>query len=114
MKLKNYIEWTRTTRNNSLSEKEHKLNAVVGLTAEAGELLDLHKKIAFQGHPEEQHSEDIVKELGDVFWYLAYIIDVNNLNLEEIIDINVDKLSKRYNKGFSEVSSSKRKEYMPK
>lgn len=114
MKLDDYIKWTRTTRNNSLTEKEHKLNAVVGLTAEAGELLDIHKKIMFQGHPQERHTDDIIKEIGDVFWYLSYVIDMYGFDVEEILDHNVYKLMERYSKGFSEASSYNRKEYSTK
>lgn len=53
----------------------------------------------FQGH--DIDIEHIAKELGDVAWYLAVGAYSIGYNLEEILQMNVDKLKARYPDGFS-------------
>ena len=44
--------------------------------------------------------EKLAKELGDVAWYLAETAYALDLSLEQILRGNLDKLQKRYPKGF--------------
>ena len=82
------------------------LNAVMGLCGEAGEVIDLVKKQRFQGHPLDRDA--LVKELGDVAWYLAEAAQGLGVPLEEIMRRNLDKLHKRYPKGFTPEQSMRR------
>lgn len=66
---------------------------------EAGEAIDLMKKVLFQGH--EFDREHMAKELGDIAWYLAVSADAIGYDLESILQMNVDKLRTRYPDGFS-------------
>jgi len=51
---------------------ERLLTAAVGITAEGGEFTEIVKKIAFQGKElNDDTKTHLVKEMGDVFWYLA-------------------------------------------
>lgn len=76
--------------------------AVNGLSGEAGEVADLWKKIKFHGQDlDEATREDFVKELGDLFWYLAQASLALNVPLEEIVMRNEAKLKKRHPQGFS-------------
>ena len=70
---------------------------VLGLGGESGEVLEKFKKIVRDKNGEltAQDKEDIVKELGDVLWYIAVIADELNYDLQEVADINVKKLQKR-------------------
>ena len=95
----------------SFEEDEYLLriiNGVMGLNGEAGECIDLVKKHIFQGHDFDK--EHLVKELGDVAWYLAITADAIGYDLETIMQMNVDKLKVRYPKGFEEARSTHRKE----
>ena len=88
------------------------LTAALGLTAEAGEFTEVVKKIVFQGKP---YNEDNVfhmkRELGDICWYLAQAFMALDTNFEEILDMNIEKLSARYPEGtFDEYYSENRKE----
>ena len=88
------------------------LTASLGLTAESGEFTEVVKKIVFQGKP---YNEDNVfhmkRELGDICWYLAQAFMALDTNFEEILDMNIEKLSARYPKGtFDEYYSENRKE----
>ncbi len=74
------------------------LNGVLGLNGEAGEVADMVKKSMFQGHTID--FEHMAKELGDVAWYVAVTADAIGYDLETILQMNVDKLRKRYPNGF--------------
>ena len=75
-------------------EKDHFLNASIGLASEAGEVLDCHKKLFY--HRDKDYSEEIKLEIGDVFYYLIKIMDLHNLTLEEVLEANRVKLMARY------------------
>ncbi len=84
------------------------LNGALGLTGEAGEVADMVKKHIFHGH--DLTPEDIIKELGDVCWYLALMCTAIGVSLEEVMSKNIEKLEKRYPEGFSESASINRTE----
>ena len=83
-------------------------NCALGLTGEAGEVADHVKKAMFQGH--ELDPEHIAKELGDISWYVAVMAYAIGYNLEQIFQMNVDKLWKRYPEGFDAERSINREE----
>ena len=88
------------------------LTAALGLTAESGEFTEVVKKIIFQGKP---YNEDNVfhmkRELGDICWYLAQAFMALDTNFDEILDMNIEKLSARYPEGaFDVYYSENRKE----
>ena len=84
------------------------LNGVLGLAGESGECVDMLKKHLFQGHPLDK--EHMAKELGDVAWYLAVTAHAIGYKLEDVLQMNVDKLRARYPKGFNPEQSLHRKE----
>ena len=85
----------------------HLLTAALGLTAESGEFTEVVKKILLQGKP---YNEDNVfhmkRELGDICWYIAQACMALDTSFDEIIEMNVDKLKKRYPGGEFDVSKS--------
>lgn len=96
------IEALRTEHGMS-KEYPRIFNGLMGLCGEAGEAIDILKKHAFQGH--DLDVEHLAKELGDVAWYLAISAHALGYTLEEILQMNVDKLRARYPEGFdSELS----------
>ena len=84
------------------------LNGVMGLNGEAGECIDILKKCMFQGH--DLDSEKLIEELGDVAWYLAISADALDIKLEDLLQMNLDKLYKRYPEGFDAERSIHREE----
>lgn len=84
------------------------LNGVLGLCGESGECADMVKKHLFQGHSLDK--EHLAKELGDVAWYLAITANALGYDLETVLQMNVDKLRKRYPDGFSADRSQHREE----
>ena len=84
------------------------LMGCLGLAGESGELLDLFKKWIFHRKPlDEEHAK---KELGDVMWYVAEIAHSMGWDLDEVMQMNVDKLKARYPQGFSTDLSNHRKD----
>ena len=91
---------------------ERLLTAAVGMCAEAGEFTEVVKKIVFQGKPvNEENLFHLKRELGDIMWYVAQACMGLNVSLDEIIEMNVDKLKSRYPGGEFDVHySENRKE----
>ena len=83
-------------------------NGLMGLNGEAGEAIDILKKFLFQGH--ELDKKHLARELGDVAWYLAVTADALGYYLEDIFQMNIDKLKARYPDGFDQERSVNRKE----
>lgn len=88
------------------TEMEGVINCALGLTGEAGEVADLVKKAVYQGH--EFDKEHYVKELGDVLWYIATGASAVGYSLNEIMQINIEKLKNRYPDGFDAENSMHR------
>ena len=91
---------------------ERLLTAAVGMSAEAGEFTEVVKKIIFQGKPvTEENLFHLKRELGDIMWYVAQACMGLDTTIDEIIEMNVDKLKSRYPGGKFDVHySENRKE----
>lgn len=83
------------------------LNGCLGLAGESGEVLDMVKKWVF--HEKELDREHLKKEIGDVMWYVAMLCESFGFELDEILQMNVDKLKARYPEGFDPERSNHRK-----
>jgi NTP pyrophosphatase (non-canonical NTP hydrolase) len=84
------------------TDRDHILNAVLGLAGEAGEVADLHKKMFYHAD-KEGRQEELLNELGDVAFYLLKVLDLNGWTLEDALEVNRAKLMKRHPKFFEEV-----------
>lgn len=83
-------------------------NAVLGLTGESGECADIVKKHLHHEHPFEK--DHFVKELGDILWYVALGCEVVGVSMEDVMQMNIEKLKARYPDGFNPEQSLYRKE----
>lgn len=88
------------------NQREWLGNFGLGIAGEAGEVADMLKKHLFQGH--DLDKDGLVKELGDVLWYIAALASVIGVGLEDIAEENLIKLRKRYPTGFNEQHSRER------
>ena len=107
MTINEYQKLAMTTLNPDLSNKDVLINGVMGLCGEAGEAIDIVKKHLAQGHPLDR--EKLIKELGDIAWYLAETATALDISLEEVLMRNIEKLKNRYPAGFSTECSIHRK-----
>jgi len=79
---------------------ERMLTAAVGMSAEAGEFTEIVKKIIFQGKPvNEENLFHLKRELGDIMWYVSQACLGLDISLEEVIQMNFEKLNARYPEG---------------
>lgn len=108
MTINEYQKLAMTTLNPKLDKKDVLINGVMGLCGESGEAIDIVKKHLAQGH--ELDREHLIKELGDVAWYLAETATALDITLEEVLSQNIEKLKKRYPQGFEVEKSVGRKE----
>lgn len=75
--------------------QDHVLNAAVGFASEAGETLDIHKKMFY--HTEGvDYSQKLIHELGDCCYYLTKLLQLHGLTLEEVLAANKEKLESRH------------------
>ena len=81
--------------------------AASGISAEGGEFAEIVKKLKFQGKPwNEANKEHLVKELGDIMWYVAQAALALDVRLDEVIYTNTLKLAARYPNQMFEVGYS--------
>ena len=98
MNANEYQKLAMTTLNPALSQKDVLINAVMGLCGESGEAIDIVKKHLHQGHDLDR--EKLIKELGDIAWYLAEAATALDITLDDVLEQNIEKLKKRFPEGF--------------
>ena len=108
MRANEYQQLAQRTSNKKLLWEQQLLNGVLGLCGESGEIADLIKKNRMQGHSLD--IEHVAKELGDVCWYIAETATAIGYDLETIMQMNIDKLKKRYPEGFDTERSQHREQ----
>ena len=106
MNINEYQKEAMTLLNPDIPQRDVLLNALMGLCGESGEAIDLLKKHLFQGHALDR--EKMIKELGDVAWYLAEAATGLGVDLSEVLQRNLDKLHARYPQGFDTQRSQHR------
>ena len=94
MDFETYKELTRTTAVYPKDIEEQYL--VLGLANEVGEFLGKCKK---ELRGDGVTLEAKMAELGDIFWYLARLVDHYDLTHQEILQSNFDKLMDRKERG---------------
>lgn len=79
MDYKEYKQMVIKSEVGSLTDYPKVLHAMMGMNGEAGECIDILKKVMFQGH--ELDVDHLLNELGDVCWYTMLFI--NEIGLDE-------------------------------
>lgn len=103
----NYRDLIIHTRNSALSERDQLGSAALGLAGEAGEVVDLLKKHLYHGHTLDRMK--LLRELGDVRYYLEWLMLLVDTDIGEVEQLNINKLMQRYPGGFSVEASTRRK-----
>ena len=74
----------------------------LGLAGETGEVADMLKKHFNGSKPlDAERIEKLKLELGDVMWYIASLCDGLNFDMNQIAEMNIEKLRKRHGDSFS-------------
>ena len=106
---KQYSEFLKRLHNLEVEgfPTERLLTAAVGMSAEAGEFTEVVKKMIFQGKPvNEENLFHLKRELGDIMWYVSQACIGLDISLEEVIQMNFEKLSARYPEGTFSIERS--------
>lgn len=70
------------------------IHAILGITGEAGELLDVIKRaVIYRKEIDVQHA---IEELGDIEFYLEALRQDLHITRQKCLDANIDKLGIRY------------------
>ena len=107
MTLNEYQELAGRTINMNLSREEQLRHALFEMCAELGEVHSIYQKV-YQGH--KISMDDLKKEIGDLLWGIAELCTVNGIWMDEIANINIEKLKKRYPEGFDPEKSLHRED----
>lgn len=77
------------------------MDKVLGLVGESGEFADKVKKILRDDNAEmsKEKRQLLIKELGDVLWYIALLAKHLDVSMEEVAKLNIDKLKSRHVRG---------------
>ena len=92
MTTEEYTKFVESTRNYK-SKEEDFYERLTGLAAEAGEVSGIYQKAIRD--KTEVFRDDLVSELGDVLYYLTALASINNIDLNELMVTNKEKLVKR-------------------
>ena len=76
---------------------ERLMTGAIGLNAEGGEVMEIVKKLVFQGKKwDDETVFHLKRECGDVLFYLIEVCIALNITISEVAEMNVEKLQKRY------------------
>jgi NTP pyrophosphatase (non-canonical NTP hydrolase) len=91
-----FREYQRKAVSFAIYPATHKvLYPASGLCGETGEVAEKVKKQVRDG---VFNRHEVAKELGDVLWYLSNLANDIGYNLDEVADINIEKLTSRKNR----------------
>ena len=107
MTLNDYQAAAARTVNPRLGDTERMLDAAAGLAEEAGEILGVIRKHAYQSRTLDRDALKV--ELGDALWCLAMTARSAGLDLEDVAAANVAKLQARYPAGYTDTASAERR-----
>lgn len=101
-----WLDYARFVRSKSgihgKSVRDSLLYGAVSAAGEAGELLNLVKKMHFHALEfNDELRERLIEEAGDVLWSLQFFALYMGVGLDEIRDFNVRKLQRRYPDGYT-------------
>jgi NTP pyrophosphatase (non-canonical NTP hydrolase) len=82
----------------------------LGLVGEAGEVAEKVKKILRdkEGEVSKSDKQEIIKEMGDVLWYLQALADYLEVPFSQIAEVNLEKINSRKKRGVTKGNGDNR------
>lgn len=74
------------------------IHSIMGLSTEVGEFMDSIKRHLFYG--EALNVKNLKEEGGDIQWYIAVLVDILGMTMDELMTMNITKLKKRFPEKF--------------
>ncbi len=103
--LKKYQQACKKTAQHFKNKKEEIMNWGLGIAGEAGDVASCIKKTFAHGNDQ---TAGIKENLGDTMWYMATICNYFGWDLKDVLNENLEKLSKRYAKGFTKEEAARK------
>ena len=97
--LEEYQEFVETTWLREDNPQAEELRIFYGIVGELGEIAELNKKYMRDGGDDLTWRKNMVKEFGDVFYYLAKYANFFDVDISDALVENVLKLSSRKERG---------------
>ena len=91
--LQEYQEFTPTTI--KFDKKVSLQYLITGISGEAGEVCSAYAKWVRGDYDSVERDSRLTKELGDIMWFVSNLCHELNITMEELIEKNTTKLSKR-------------------
>lgn len=101
-----YPQFVQSRTKDLDSDTLNMLHMAVGISGEAGELLDAIKKVWVYG--KEPDWGNIREELGDLLFYIQGLANILGDNIDDLIESNMTKLTKRYPTGYTDADAIER------
>lgn len=102
LRMKNPLDVMRTIT----PAKMHLNHCALGISGEAGELVDALKKHIYYNKPLDR--ENVIEELGDLEFYMEALRKTIDATRGEVLEANRAKLQKRYPLGYSDKAAAAR------
>jgi len=87
------------------------IHMIMGISGEAGELLDAIKKATIYNKPIDV--PNIIEELGDLEFYMEGLRQILGISRSDVLDKNIAKLRVRYGQKYSDKSAQDRVDKLP-
>ena len=104
------IGWIPYCSTNNCVERADYLYPALGLAEEAGEVAGKYAKAIrdCNGKIDDERRKAIIKELGDVCWFVAELTTLLGADLSEVMTDNIEKLKSRRERGVIHGSGDER------
>lgn len=101
MWYKAYIRYTGQVRNPSITgnpRNDRAIMAAFGMAGEGGEVIDVFKKVFIHDKKtldtmSPERRAKLIDELGDRFWYDCNLLDLLGLDIRDVMQSNMTKLT---------------------
>lgn len=102
-----YPDFVRVLTSDILNiQDERMLHGAIGLSTEAGEVLDILKKSVYYGRGIDRTK--VIDELGDCLFYIQMMLNQVGVDMFEVLRVNVAKLDERYQGKFNALKANNR------
>lgn len=98
-----YPQFVQSRTKDLDSDTLNMLHMAVGISGEAGELLDAIKKVWI--YQKRIDLDNVEEELGDLLFYIQGMANILELDIHNLIESNMLKLTKRYPTGYTDVDA---------
>lgn len=103
-----YRKFVKAHFKEMLTYRHSVLHAAVGISTEAGEILDVLKKAWVYEQP--INFPHLKEEMGDLLFYFTALCDLLEVTPAHLRNMNMDKLKKRYPKGYTDEDAVRRQD----